>query len=206
MGQVVCDALTMSRPAGASFEAFFPSATRVAREKVKERERTKLQSADSTLLAQAKSVVFPPDTLVSKSNSNTIKSRDVEGPSAAHEDGENASGDLLNGVGSASSHASNASVFSAPSRNTGASGISSLTPITAADSSPGRIVSPAHNLASSLKHGDNRGDEPPRILARDSSRVIKGRIRTYDPETDKNLSSKDRRKAKPIYKDFGLVC
>ena len=45
-----------------------------------------------------------------------------------------------------------------------------------------------------------------RVPARDPSRSIKCIKLTYEPVLDKSLSSSDRKKAKPIYKEFGLVC
>ncbi len=45
-----------------------------------------------------------------------------------------------------------------------------------------------------------------RVPARDPSRSIKCIKLTYEPGLDKSLSSSDRKKAKPIYKEFGLVC
>jgi histone-lysine N-methyltransferase SETD1 len=45
-----------------------------------------------------------------------------------------------------------------------------------------------------------------RVPARDPSRSIKCIKCTYDPLTDSSLSSSEKRKAKPKYKEFGLVC
>ncbi len=45
-----------------------------------------------------------------------------------------------------------------------------------------------------------------RMPARDPSRSIKCIRLTYEPLLDKSLSSSDKKKAKPIYKEFGLVC
>jgi hypothetical protein len=44
------------------------------------------------------------------------------------------------------------------------------------------------------------------VPARDPSRSIKCIKRTYEPFLDTSLSSSEKRKAKPIYKEFGLVC
>ena len=145
----------MSRASGASFAQFFPSAPRAAKDKAKEREKIKthiLDPASKTSLADTQStqstfrvenVEFP--RFGGESNTPIID------PAPLHaDDNEFAQGDLLNGVGSASSHSSTvSSVFSAPAQQPNMSSlesirnVSSMTPLTTAESSPpNRITSP----------------------------------------------------------------
>lgn len=147
------------------------------------------------------------------------------------DDNESLPGDTLNAGGSASSHASSASsVFSAPARPHGSSTVrssnSQLTPLTTIDSPSSylhaagstkahsttpRPADGAHGSVS-IANGSVR-DIPAalpsvaeRVPARDPSRSIQCIKCTYDPLLDKSLSSSEKRKAKPIYKEFGLVC
>jgi len=159
----------------------------------------------------------------------------ADAPPALAEDNESLPGDTLNGVGSASSHSSTvSSVFSAPAQqsnipNSGtAQNVSSLTPLTNIDSSPNPGTSPGGYKSSAqatnasgfttnnslLSHNDVAQSQPPntnpnstepRILARDPSRSVKGEKCTYDPLTDRKLSSNERKKAKAKYVEFGLV-
>ena len=231
----------MSRASGASFAQFFPSAPRAAKDKAKEREKVKSHSSGSP------SVPSAADTQVSNAaayledvashqpqlQSNIAITDSVPLPA---EDNESIQGDLLNGVGSASSHTSSSisSVFSAPTQQPnmstfgGPRNISNLTPLTNADSSPNRITSPvqyksdmqattssafandavgAQNVAAYL-HDASAIHTPttPRVYARDPNNGLKGEKCTYDPLVDPKLSDREKKKAKPIYKEFGMVC
>jgi [histone H3]-lysine4 N-trimethyltransferase SETD1 len=223
----------MSRASGASFAQFFPSAPRAAKDKAKEREKGKSHTLGSpsikpvadTPAASQQSRAGNASSTSSAGESN-IPSTDTAAPQT--EDNESLQGDLLNGVGSASSHASTASsVFSAPAAQSTMSAfgssrnVSSLTPLTNTDSSPNRMSSPNQPKTSDPSSGlatekaqydtpraqsalaDNNLP-PARIFAREPNRSIKGTICTYDP--DKHTSSDRKRKGKVIYKDFGLVC
>ena len=229
----------MSRASGASFAQFFPSAPRAAKDKAKEREKSKSQSLESPSIRPI------ADTKFSFSNSrvdvalssrhgghSNLYANDTLAPQA--EDNELIQGDLLNGVGSASSHTSTlSSGFSAPAQQcnittTGGSGnISSLTPLTNIDSSPSRTTSPRQSKASipstipALLYTEKAavqddappaqpamaGQNPPnpRVFARDPSRVIQGIKCAYDPLLDRKNSSTELKKKRPIYKEFGLV-
>jgi histone-lysine N-methyltransferase SETD1 len=229
----------MSRASGASFAQFFPSAPRAAKDKAKEREKVKThilgspskrpladnQSAQSTF--RVENVDFP--RFGGESNTPIIDSA----PPPA-EDNESVQGDLLNGVGSASSHSSTiSSVFSAPAQQPNMSNfgstrnVSSLTPLTTSDSSPSRITSPyqyktdaqatnsigfainrslpQNDVAQAQPETADQKPQEPRVYVRDPSRGIKGTKCTYDPLLDRKLSSNEKKKAKPIYKEFGLV-
>jgi [histone H3]-lysine4 N-trimethyltransferase SETD1 len=229
----------MSRAPGASFAQFFPSAPRAAKDKAKEREKFKSQGIDSPSIrpvADTKSVAsnsrFDDGGSSRGGGESMFSAPDAAAPQA--EDNESLQGDLLNGVGSASSHTSAvSSVFSAPAQQPnistfGASrNVNSLTPLTNVDSSPSRVTSPnqykvgapaINSTWSSAEKAAGQEDtlqaqpavadqlpQEPRVFARDPNKGVKGMICTYDPLLDRKLSSNEKKKAKPIYKEFGLV-
>jgi histone-lysine N-methyltransferase SETD1 len=236
--EVDCRCSTMSRPQGAvGFSAFFPAAPKAAREKAKEREKTKSRQLDApstragiTQAVNSNSHVriddvtsFPP----SVGEHKTPTTSTTQSSTPRLDDNESVQGDILNGVGSASSHASTvSSVFSAPAllstRTTaeGSKNMNNLTPMTNADSSPNRITSPQeHKLGSqvglttdtsSFLHDDPQAQSTlaehkpmtSRILARDPNRTVKGYKRTYDEHTFAAKGIKKYGKEK----EFGLVC
>ncbi|KAK8110593.1 histone-lysine N-methyltransferase- H3 lysine-4 specific [Apiospora kogelbergensis] len=229
---------------GTGFAQFFPAAPRAAREKATERERAK---------SRASSDAADRDPRMSSSIPSSCGPRDGPAKSdlsisdAAHpliptDDTESAQGDILNGVGSASSHASTtSSVFSATNQSASLNNFSSrasnsnLTPLTNAGSSPSSHIPPSsqlnlhrnkqqntsgasqlaevtrtqdgtsasHITTSTSSSSSHRNGIVDRIPARDPARQIKGTKRTYDPLTDKLLSSTDRKSKKPVYKDIG---
>jgi histone-lysine N-methyltransferase SETD1 len=229
----------MSRAPGASFAQFFPSAPRAAKDKAKEREKSKSQSVESPSIRPV------ADTKAAASNSRVDDAGSSRGagestlpvpdPAALQaEDNESLQGDLLNGVGSASSHTSAvSSTFSAPAQQPNMStfgtsrNVSSLTPLTNADSSPSRTTSPNQYKSGTpatnstwlpaekaVSQDDVLQAQPaladqlpsdPRVYARDPNKGVKGSICTYDPLLDRKLSSNEKKKAKPTYKDFGVV-
>lgn len=226
----------MSR-APASFAQFFPSAPRAAKDKAKERERSKSHIPDSsTGLHAADNPLGPSQTRAYDASSTrpAIESNITATDSAPRPTEDNASppGDTLNGVGSASSYTStiSSSVSSVlPIQATSMSALgpapntSSLTPLTAIDSSPNPTASPIQDKqtlksdvvanppssqdgalhAQVVMEGHESADT--RTHARDPKRSVKGAICTYDPNLDRKLSSNDKKKAKPTYKEFGLV-
>ncbi|KAL3418213.1 SET domain-containing protein [Phlyctema vagabunda] len=225
----------MSRASGASFAQFFPTAPRAAKDKAKEREKVKSQHLDSPSLHSVADIkgLNPSESCADNPASflppgeGHINSQEPAPPIA--EDNESMQGDLLNGVGSASSHTSAvSSVFSAPLRQSTSTGTSShlnsLTPLTNADSSPTRVVSPRHPKQHvqpivpkemDPDKGITTAPQPattvaamiprdPRIHIRDPSKAVRGTICTYDPLLDRTLTSNEKKKAKAVYKDFGL--
>jgi histone-lysine N-methyltransferase SETD1 len=227
----------MSRASGASFAQFFPSAPRAAKDKAKERERVKSQGLDSPSIrpvADSKvSLSFPrADDIASSRPGGDIKAPPVNGFAPSAEDNESLQGDLLNGVGSASSHTSTVSSgFSAPAPQSnmstlgGPRNVSSLTPLTNIESSPNPASSPQHKagftatLSNELNNviavGTNSAlfadssaeahtHTEPRVYARDPNKGVKGIKCTYDPALDKTATKKAKL-GKPIYKEFGLV-
>ncbi|KAH9207600.1 hypothetical protein DL95DRAFT_49548 [Leptodontidium sp. 2 PMI_412] len=222
----------MSRPSGASFAQYFPTAPRAAKDKAKEREKVKIFSSHdspSTRPVADTKVVLPNlrvDDAPSRSGDGGVPTADIAAPLLDE-------GDLLNGVGSASSHSSTvSSVFSSAAQQnnlsaTAANNNLSTTPMTNIDSSPNRVASPQQHKSAATGSSSTgfpsekyltqndvpspqntaKADTPPadpRVYARDPNRSVKGCIIKYDPLLDKKLSPKDMKKAKPIYKDIGL--
>jgi histone-lysine N-methyltransferase SETD1 len=227
----------MSRASAAGFADFFPAAPRAAKNKAKERQRAKSKALDSP----SATPVNPQQeaNTPARSRDETAQSeQSTDGPNGANiepgvpilDASESPPGDLLNGVGSASSHASTiSSVFSAPPATATFGRPNNLTPLTTADSSPPPVLASPHhsNTATAISlsrslpvdssfpekevpetqsHPSVQESPAPRIHARDPNRGVKGEKCTYDPQLDHKLSSSDRKKAKPIYKVFGLVC
>lgn len=153
----------------------------------------------------------------------------------AQDDNDSAQGDLLNGVGSASSHTSTASSIFSSINNPLASSIAgtisnalALTPLTNTESSPaerthspplsksaclGKTLDrpPAAPLSSPKVPNDAPSEKSPimsppdlQLQARPTGKQLKGLWCTYDPELDKTLSSKEKKKLKPVYKELGL--
>ncbi|RYO84384.1 hypothetical protein DL762_004252 [Monosporascus cannonballus] len=203
----------------AGYKEFFPNAPRAARNKANERERERERSARALEVADQDSKT----TAAAHTYRDGLKHDSSSLSDAAHpptEDSDSVQGDILNGVGSASSHASTvSSVFSASANNTSTyqnsssrASISNLTPLTS-------IGSPAHPSSLQPAKMDTlpspRGStssttassQPPRLTerppARDPSRPIKGIKCIHDPSTDKTLSSVDRKTMKPRYQNFG---
>lgn len=228
----------MSRSSTANFADFFPSAPRAAKNKAKERQRAKSKSLE----APKTSAAAEPVAGTSASREHPVAGHSEHSNGAASDatpahidDNESVQGDLLNGVGSASSHASTvSSVFSLPAQNSIAptsaapQSQSNLTPLTNTDSSPpDHPASPrvAKLLASSLPSSESKtnpeashnstningtsstesGPQAMRVIMRDPERGVKGKKCVYDPALDKNITSSERKKKKPIYKEFGLV-
>ena len=222
------------------FADFFPTAPSVLQQKKSRsaQEKKRQSSTSSTPL---------PSTLVHTSperSSATAKKGDRR--TGAHSTGvsrdqsvsdtfqtgqdesESVQGDLLNGVGSASSSSTVSSVFDAQARQHDASQQkpnhqSELTPLTATDSSsPGTHKSPvpikpesSSTLRPDFVPQAAKSAIPPAsngmVMAtafsggdgvRPGSGQIKGVKATYDPELDKTISSKERRNRRPVYKDI----
>ncbi|KAK0727883.1 SET1-like protein [Lasiosphaeria miniovina] len=151
----------------------------------------------------------------------------ADAPYPTPEHGESPVGDTLNTVGSASSHASSNSFgFSSSTRHNAVASVrnSHLTPLTSIDSPSSYLPpsGPTKAQSSTPQHGDgpdgaaprpnglsneNATSMPPafeRAPIWDPSRSIRSIVCTYDPLLDHSISSSDKRKAKPVYKEFGL--
>ena len=137
----------MSRASGASFAQFFPAAPKAAKERAKERVKSKSQSIESPVSRAAADIQVVYNNTSRTDDAGLARPTDghtscADAAPALAEDNESLPGDILNGVGSASSHSSTvSSVFSAPAQpstilNSGtAQNVSSLTPLTNIDSS-----------------------------------------------------------------------
>lgn len=223
----------MSRAPAASFAQFFPAAPRAAKDKAKERERVKSQGLDSPSIRPVDSKIslsFPrADDTPSSRLGGDIKIPQLNGFAPSAEDSESTQGDLLNGVGSASSHTSTVSSgFSAPAAQSnmstlgGPRNVSSLTPLTNIESSPIPASSPQQksqpttthphelNNAAAVSTNSTLHANPPSAHTHTDSRVqslnpnkgVKGIKCTYDPSLDKTSAKKSKT---AIYKEFGLV-
>ncbi|KAH8664307.1 hypothetical protein BX600DRAFT_512355 [Xylariales sp. PMI_506] len=219
---------------GPGFAKFFPAAPRAAREKATERERAKSRPSDISDRDGRRATSPPSSIPLSSSVTSATAPRDSIKPDPSSsdvaflplDDAESLPGDMLNGVGSASSHASTtSSVFTNGSHAVNASSShaynSRLTPLTSVGSPAHPSIS-AHsqNLKQSLqdpKKSDGstasiaaeststprRPGAFNRIPARDPARQVKGMKCTNDPLLDKRLSSNERKTLKPTYKTFG---
>jgi len=144
----------MSRASGASFAQFFPAAPKAAKERAKERVKSKSQTIELPISRTAADIQVVYNNSSRADDSGSARPADsnacsADAAPALAEDNESLPGDTLNGVGSASSHSSTvSSVFSATAQqssipNSGtAQNISSLTPLTNIDSSPNLGASP----------------------------------------------------------------
>lgn len=229
----------MSRASASSFAEFFPQASDSLdkkRKKPSEDEdlngasRTDASTSHSTKRSRTESIhgeKLNGVASTSKISYSKSSSRDDNDSNK----GEN--GDLLNGVGSASSLASTvSSVFSHSGQPNMASypGVSgqqhALTPLTNTDSSPpGKNLSPRSTKAPGdhmvLKSADpyattdatsNNVSEtitpihtPPEVQqqARPGPGEEKGSKLVWDPELDEKLQPKDKKRFKAKYKQFG---
>ena len=155
-----------------------------------------------------------------------------EHSSLAQDDPEWISGDRFSGIGSASETSTTSSVFSSSANPTttmpianGNQSYNSLTPLTNTElSPPDKPLTPSHVKTNGAPYTHTHAPDSkfnineetitpcstppePRKQARAEGKCVKGSKITYDPELDKKLSSKDRKKFKPQYKNFGQeVC
>lgn len=227
------------------FAKFFPTAPSVLQQKkTRSKVSQEKKQVSSEALAVTPGAASAPELTVESSKRDAVGEEEgiaaavngdansAEVNSIIHDESEHAQGDLLNGVGSASSTSTASSVFSAtnppPSITTYSAAHSFLTPLTTTDSSPsGKAVSPPpvnkFRATSPPEVMSGRSEVavervptsptrvslldapfPSRVHARAPGKEIKGSKVVYDPELDKKLSSKERRSRKVQYKDFGL--
>ncbi|KAI8965665.1 histone H3-K4 methyltransferase Set1 [Daldinia sp. FL1419] len=204
----------------AGYKEFFPNAPRAARDKANEREREK-SSRTSEAVEHDSKAATPAHRDGAKHDSSLSD--------AAHpptDDTESLQGDILNGVGSASSHAStSSSVFTtfnssvAINASSRASN-SNLTPPTSGSPTNPPNIQAAKQRTPAIHNTTSRSDSTnpimaagssssfpsnvKRLPARDPNLTIKGTKCIHDPSTDKSLSSSDRKTLKPKYKNIGL--
>ena len=215
---------------------FFPTAPSVLQQKrskaaqLRRRPKSppiseaKPPSASSLSTAQAEKFALP--------NGGDHGRLGVENTSTIQDESECVPGDLLNGVGSASSTSTTSSIFSTshgavymPHAND-AQKSTSLTPLTTADSSPppnslgspnssrllnGPFLGTKSNRSPS-RHKDTEASVASvtkfprplkRLQARPGAGEAKGLKIVYDPDLDKKLSSKERKSRQPQYEPFG---
>ena len=219
------------------FADFFPTAPSVLQQKrsktAQERKRRESpvvvseRSPAHVSSPSATNTIHGDSGSHSLSNGTKTEQAILDVTPVAQEETEPIQGDLLNGVGSASSTSTTSSVFSSnhPPLDTGRHGKISrttLTPLTNDNPSPsGLNHSPAYSkqeprsslvTQASYKPVPYKGIQPSTMAAdldlshhaqaRPGNGELKGVRITYDPELDKSISSKERRSRKAIYKDI----
>ncbi|KAI1818038.1 hypothetical protein GGS20DRAFT_529530 [Poronia punctata] len=204
----------------AGYREYFPNAPRVARDKASERERERSSKSTEITDNRQKIATAHCDAKHDSSASDTAR------PLNSDTSTEYPQGDLLNGVGSASSRAStSSSIFS--SQN-GAAAINTVshapkdeyTPLTVNGSppsnnnnndrsKPNNAVASKHagqsdytSLTAAIKSSATPPSVIKRIPARDPNRSVQGVKSIRDP-SDKGLPPADRKNVKPQYKPFG---
>lgn len=231
----------MSR-ASKGFADFFPTAPSVLQQKRsraaqhrRRQESSSVVHADPTPAVSDAVEVATKDGELDKKpliNGTDDDERMADQIPVVQDEGDYVQGDLLNGVGSASSSSTTSSVFSTHHRNLsvthngGAYHMATLTPITNTDSSPpGVHKSPSQHkldrfvgmdVGNSSRTPDSHHVAPtPEALtpisspgrantqARPGRGEVKGVKVVYDPELDKKLSSKEKKARKVQYKTFG---
>ena len=221
------------------FADFFPTAPSVLEQKrsrtAQHRQRQKSPLTDSYNHRQPSSIRADVGSGYGDSgtipHARTTDREDVrsEPTPISQDDSDLAQGDLLNGVGSASSSSTASSVFSTAHHAPGlARGqpAHNLTPLTNSDSSPPRgLKSPIHTKYESHAEISNKSLRPLpqvhsmtqttsisnpsdmcgswRTNARPGKGEAKGTRVVYDPDLDKTLSSKERKGRKVQYETFG---
>lgn len=228
----------MSHPLGSNFADFFPSAPSV----IQQRKSSKLldndkvrpnhsservedaHNKDGLVRVSLTSSATVTTTIATHASTKVDNLPKLNNSLHNSEESDSFAGDLLNGVGSASSSSTASSVFSASLANGTMPGsnhlaFTTLTPLTTSDSPPNvKLMSPTADSVSQIVTNGNHTNStsqhgsmtplytPPthRRTARDLGLHVKGSRCTYDPELDKNLNTKDKRKAKAQYEDFGL--
>ncbi|KAI8633105.1 hypothetical protein F5Y19DRAFT_416547 [Xylariaceae sp. FL1651] len=207
----------------AGYREFFPNAPRAARDKANERERERSSKLVDTPDARSRTAT-PSHRDAAKHDSSAS---DAARPPNQDTGIEYPQGDMLDGVGSASSHASTtSSVFSATNPTAAvnvaahASNNNNITPLTAAGSptylntaQPSKEPAASAftyagkaestSLAAVMKPSTSPPSVAKRLPARDPSRTTQGMRCIHDPSTDKSLSSVERKSMKPKYKTFG---
>ena len=222
----------MSRPPSGktSFATFFPAAPSVLKQRKSSKESSTAKSSReesdhhfSHAVRQkvATHIVGGEDPAILMKHNANAKSENAI--SSRYADNESVNGDLLNTVGSASSTSTASSVFSTAQGGNAVlltNGLlaSAHTPMTSSDSPPPtKVASPRFQTSGFIKAPSRSGNSTPRATnsmpktlptnarkrARETGYVVKGQKITYDPDLDKNLDSRERKKGKPIYEDFG---
>ena len=221
----------MSRPPDNNFATFFPSApsvihkTKPARPVLDDSNTSRRPDEHSGNAPYRDTPDITSTVAASRLSLKHSSSDKIDRNQVSTDDSDQFSGDLLHGVGSASSSSAASSVFSNAAVNStmaATNGIhfTTLTPLTNSDSSPrGKMMSPSmeSNHHSMAANGHANSGLPPDTMtplhtppthqraARDPDLVSKGAKCIYDPELDKNLSTKDKRKGKAQFEEFGTL-
>lgn len=223
------------------FADFFPTAPSVLQQKrskaAQVRRRTKSPPVNEAKFTHALS--DPPNLpdahrkTANLSNGVNQGNHHINDSLTVQDESERAPGDLLNGVGSASSTSTVSSTFSAGHHAASATHSrdvhksTSLTPLTTADSSPPANVlgSPhrrstrqeavpdakwSHSLTSgeAMEKFSTARPQNARLLNPTHARPVNGEPKgikvIYDPDLDRKLTSKERKSQKAQYEAFGI--
>ena len=208
-------------PPGASFAQFFPNAPKVKAEAQDraDRERTKRKGEGVCGFAPASG----------HDDSQSLTGRPLNGAGVpSHQPGDDSPvGEVSSAVGSASSHESSSSSLFSSATRLATSGNPNLQPDTGSASRLTATSSTAmsqnvqippstrpthHDAAHNKTHTPHKSSSSnnfsiaERVPARDPSPSVKGLKCTYDPLLDRLRNKGVSKGAKPIYKEFGLVC
>jgi histone-lysine N-methyltransferase SETD1 len=228
----------MSRSAK-GFADFFPTAPSVLQQKRAKAAQLRRRPESPSTRESNPSAASPLPTASPKARPDKValpSGEDCgslcEHVSAIQDESECVPGDLLNGVGSASSTSTVSSIFSTSqtaaymAHPNEAHKSTSLTPLTTADSSPPpnplgspknprHLHGPAPGRKSTLSPARGKVGETPvasglqiphppsRLQARPAAGEVKGLKIIYDPDLDKKLASKERKSRQPKYETFG---
>ena len=220
------ETFVMSRPAG-KFADFFPTAPSVLQQRKSSKAALQRSKSHPDVKQEppgdASTTSLSARPVGQESNLDAPKPdkyADGTKRSTTIDEMESLPGDLLNGAWSASSTSTASSVFSSvhqPHSTTYPHGnpLHALTPLTNSEfSPPEKLVSPLRGIdagadkdtkVTSVSATMTPIQTPPsfHLSARPSGLVVKGCKATYDPELDKKTPSKDKRKLKIQYADFG---
>ena len=222
----------MSRPVGNKFADFFPNAPSVIQQRKssktldtgKHRAEPSGRSEDHAPAKYSSSRRLSSHSSSSPTRGQfSTSSRKPDAASRRPDEVENSTGDLLNGVGSASSTSTASSIFSSNATMTAVpltngAHFNTLTPLTTSDGSPrGKAMTPptdstnlnaaarnsVHAVSSSSAMTPQHTPTSSRPSARETGLSVKGSKCTYDPELDKSIPSRDKRKLRAAFADFG---
>lgn len=209
-------------PPGVSFAQFFPNAPKVKAE-AQGRDKNRGTNDDSDLSGV--------NTAAQDSATDALTSPSVNGTSQAppHHDEDSLLGDMPSTVDSGSSHASSSSslfsnaaarmpptsssrltshipAVSSPLHSSNTSTLYPQASTTASADSASHTMKLVNGSASSLRLAVSEHPGIQREVARQSGVAVKGRKCTYDPILERMRNKSVSKTAKPVYKEFGMVC
>ncbi|KIV95299.1 histone-lysine N-methyltransferase, H3 lysine-4 specific, variant [Exophiala mesophila] len=179
------------------------------------------KSLENSVHAPVNSTSITAEAISASKHDSSLK---LHSTTNIHDEADHLAGDLLNGVASASSSSTASSVFTANLLHGAMTAsnhhnVTTLTPLTSSDSpsntkstispttdSTPQIAIDGINPVPKSNHGSITPLHTPpthQRMARGPDLQVKGSKCTYDPELDRNLNTKDKRKLKAQFQDFG---